>query len=378
MKVASCLVVGAKVPVHATAARVARTEFPGAKVTALDTLDEALQSKTPRGLELLVLADTDLADLARAENAVDPTGLPRWAVVVLKGNAITVNEDAAGKKWTVDLLALAFRSAVVQHELRRDNLRLRGDLCTVARRITHDLRTPLGGILNTTQALREVLAEHDPAGSELAKPLVDSVRHMNQLMDRVSLLAKASANQSSSVPVAMGGVIARVMQRFELQILRTGAIVEKREEWPEVDGVPEWLEIAWSELVANALQYGGEPARVELGWDESDGEFRFWVLNRRGSVPREKLRNLFQPFHLLHQLNAKRGLGLSIVQRLLELQGGTCGCEPLAGDGTIFLFTLPKGSGSTSANNHPAASDAARAAPLESMAPNRIVSQNCA
>jgi signal transduction histidine kinase len=343
---------------------VARKEFPGAVVVAPDTLDEALRTKAPPGLELLVLADPDASNIAKASGAIDATGLPRWAVAVL-GNDTDETAAAAAEKWNEDLLALLLRSAVVEHELRRDNFRMRGDLRTIAHRVMHDLRTPLGGILNTSQALREVLVEQNPAGAELAKPIIDSVRHMSRLMDRVSLLARASASSPLIGAVAMDNVVARVMQRFERQVLRTGAVVSKPGTWPRVEGVADWLEIAWSELMANALQYGGEAPQVELGWDESDAGCRFWVLNRRGSVPPEKLHNLFQPFHLLHQLNAKRGLGLSIVQRLLELQNGTCGCERLPEDGAIFFFTLPKPGGPAPAKDtRPAASDSAPAGQL--------------
>jgi signal transduction histidine kinase len=110
-----------------------------------------------------------------------------------------------------------------------------------------------------------------------------------------------------------------------------------------VQAVASWLEVVWGNLVSNALRHGKANARVELGWSQNEQEFRFWVSDDGDGVPLEKLGDLFQPFHLLHHTNARKGLGLSIVQRLLELQGGSCGYErPVAG-GTTFFFTLPAG-----------------------------------
>jgi K+-sensing histidine kinase KdpD len=43
----------------------------------------------------------------------------------------------------------------------------------------------------------------------------------------------------------------------------------------------------------------------------------------------------------LHELAAAGGLDLSIVQRLMELQGGNCGYENLPTGGSLFFFTLP-------------------------------------
>ena len=138
----------------------------------------------------------------------------------------------------------------------------------------------------------------------------------------------------------MGDVVQRVLQGLERHILRKSAVIAQPSGWPEVDGISPWLETIWSNLLLNALQHNGA-SRIELGWSQADGGFRFWLLNRQGRVPADKLPTLFQPFHLLHQSNARRGLGLSIVQRLVELQGGSCGHEFPSGDGSTFFFTLP-------------------------------------
>jgi signal transduction histidine kinase len=43
----------------------------------------------------------------------------------------------------------------------------------------------------------------------------------------------------------------------------------------------------------------------------------------------------------LYQLDSGRGTGLALVQRLVELQGGRCGYEPVQPRGSCFYFTLP-------------------------------------
>jgi signal transduction histidine kinase len=60
-------------------------------------------------------------------------------------------------------------------------------------------------------------------------------------------------------------------------------------------------------------------------------------------VREDRVNRLFQPFNLLHRLNATRGLGLSLIQRLVQLEGGRAGYEPRKGGGARFYFTLPKG-----------------------------------
>jgi signal transduction histidine kinase len=226
-------------------------------------------------------------------------------------------------------------------ELLRENARLRGDLLTVAHRISHDLRTPLGGIITTSEMLKEMLAENAAPSVSLMAPILSSAEDMAKLVERVSFVLKASANPLPKKPVPMAEVVFRVLQRMESKILSKDAVPSLPATWPEVSGVFSWLEIVWGNLLANALEHGKTPLKIELGWREQVGEFYFWISNTGSGIPVERRKKMFQPFHSLHEPDATGGLGLSIVQRLVELQGGRCGYEMNAEGGPFFYFTLP-------------------------------------
>ena len=224
-------------------------------------------------------------------------------------------------------------------QLLRENARLRGDLLTVAQRVSHDLRTPLGGILTTSEMLRDILSENDVVPESIMAPIFDSAQDMVRLIDRISFVLRASAIPLARERVKMDVVVFQVLQRLENKILKTNATVSEPALWPEVTGVFSWLEVVWLNLILNALQHGRD--RVELGWQEEKREFRFWVRDNGHGVPREKCGKLFQPFESLSEPDASRGLGLSMVQRLVELQGGHCGYETQPEGGSHFYFTLP-------------------------------------
>jgi signal transduction histidine kinase len=369
-----CLFVGMDAHSFAIAESAARLAFPGAITFSCTSLEEATRRERLSGLEVLLLANPDQDDLAKAVEAIDANGLPRWVTVAL--GVTTAPEGVAllsREEWNEPGLARVLRGTAAQHFLVRENARLRGDLRSIAHRVIHDLRTPLGAILAAGEVLKEVLAEHEPSNAALATSLFDSVEEMRKLMERVSLLAKASANPVSKTPVAMGEVVLRVLQQLECRILKKAAVLVQPAHWPTVDGVPAWLEIIWSNLLLNALQYGKDAARIELGWSQAGGQYRFWTVTHQATVSAEKLRTLFQPFHLLHQPNAKRGLGLSIVQRLLELQGGNCGYEPLSTEGSIFFFTLPAGTRPDAPSAYPASATAVGGSPSSAATPNAIL-----
>jgi signal transduction histidine kinase len=230
---------------------------------------------------------------------------------------------------------------VTQEQLLRENARLRGDLLTVAVRVNHDLRTPLGGIVNTGELLKEILAEKDPAAAALTDSLFISVDEMSKLISQIRVVTKASADPKPKARVNMAEIVSGVLQRLESRILKKSATITEPGSWPEVNGVADWLEFIWWNFVANALQHAGEKPQIELSWRQEKNGIRFQVCDSGVGVPAEVREKLFQPFDTLHKPDSRWGLGLSVVQRLVDLLGGDCGYEPNPKGGACFYFTLP-------------------------------------
>jgi signal transduction histidine kinase len=101
------------------------------------------------------------------------------------------------------------------------------------------------------------------------------------------------------------------------------------------------VEEIWVNYLSNAAKYGGPT--VTLGAETTDtGLARFWVHDDGPGVPPEAQGQLFLPFSRVGALDVEgHGLGLSIVRRITERLGGTCGVESAPGMGTRFWFALP-------------------------------------
>ena len=224
-------------------------------------------------------------------------------------------------------------------KLQRENARLRGDLLSIGSRISHDLRTPLGSLLNTIELLREILAEKEPQTVAITDSLVKSVDEMVRLIKSMSLLTKATARPPHKKMVMMGEIVSGILQQLESRTLNKGVTVSAPDSWPEVEGVSAWLDFIWWNLFANAIEHGG--LKIQLGWSREKNENRFWVGDNGDGVPVNFRVKLFQPFDSLHEPNSTRGVSLSIVQRLVELQGGRCGYEINSEGWPFFYFTLP-------------------------------------
>ena len=304
--------------------KAARAVWPGAAVVAVANLEKALAR--PAGeCELVVVFEPAASD--RAWRATDGDGLPRWAT------AVVAAEDAP------ETIEQIMGAAAREHALRRENAQLRGDLATIGVRVTHDLRTPLGGVLTTTEMLREVLGEDAPKDVPLVRPIIESTEALVQLIQRVSFFAKANATREPLRPLSLAVPFWDAFQHLEARIAKAGATLAQPRDWPEACGNAGWIEVMWRNLIGNALNHGGAAVRMAAGWEPRGTEVRCW-LRDSGRVAPEKRGALFFPFERLHEPGAPRGLGLPMVRRLVELQGGRCGYAARE-DGSEFWFTLP-------------------------------------
>jgi signal transduction histidine kinase len=231
-----------------------------------------------------------------------------------------------------------------REELLVENQRLRGDLLTIAYRISHDLRTPLGGIIASSEALNEILAETDPSALPLVAASLASTEDLAKLIKTVSFLTKATARPVILTSVNMSEVVSGALDRLESKIQTRKAVVFKVDNWPVVTGVSEWLEMIWRNFLVNALQHTEASPQIRLGWQEEGKQYKFWVADNGPGVRLDRRDKLFQAFYQLHETNGAHGLGLSMVQRLVELQGGESGYEMTPDGGSCFYFRLPANS----------------------------------
>jgi light-regulated signal transduction histidine kinase (bacteriophytochrome) len=313
------------------------TLHPGASVR--HSPDVAAASLAPvDSAEILVLLDATADHITAALAAVDPRGLPRWAVVPSSVDEAQSPEFACAT-WDVPMLMRSMRFAVATLALRRDNARLRGDLITIGRRLTHDLRTAL----NSINAANEVLAESAiPTHSipELQRSIRDAVTEANSLIERVGVVFLASSRPFALVPVDMEEVVWNARQSLDQRVRSAGATIISCENWPVVSGVAALLETVWTNLLLNSLQHAGPAPRIEIGWNRMGTATRFWIRDSGPGVALARRSRLFHPLDRLNELNAPRGYGLSLVQRLIEVQSGTTGYVADPAPGGTFFFTL--------------------------------------
>jgi signal transduction histidine kinase len=342
---------------------------PVARQTVLSSMSDAV---------IVVDARDRVVDLNEpAQKLVDPgvagnyLGLPavqvfpNWfATCVAPGDRekrVELSIALQGEKRVFDmqLTALHGRSGhyegrlLVLHDMTRrkqaeeERERLLVELEAFAHTVAHDLKTPLAVLIGYSAMLHDEMGQLSPG--EVAQA-VAVIERTGQKMDNIieELLLLASVRKMEEVPVGpldMGAIVAEAQTRLDGLIAESGATVIGPEKWPAAIGYAAWVEEVWVNYLSNAIKYGGEPPRVELGAaEQAGGMVRFWVRDNGHGIPAEELPRLFVEFARLPPIRVEgHGLGLSIVRRIVEKLGGRIGVESNVGQGSEFSFTLPSG-----------------------------------
>jgi signal transduction histidine kinase len=218
------------------------------------------------------------------------------------------------------------------------------ELDAFAHTVAHDLKGSLSPLIGFATALREEYAQLSvEEQQECLDNLVRIAYRLNNIVDELLLLAEMRQAEVVREPLCMADIVAQAQERLAPMIQAYQAEMVLPADWPRVEGHGPWVEEVWVNYLSNAIKYGGMPPRVELGAEtQPDGRVRFWVHDNGMGLTPEAQARLFKPFTRLDRVRAQgHGLGLSVVQHIVEKLGGQVGVESIPGQGSVFSFTLP-------------------------------------
>lgn len=252
----------------------------------------------------------------------------------------------------LELLPAVLEQAVRQHHMAEEKRqaeeereRLIQELDSFAHTVAHDLKNPLTTIVTSASFARHAKLSFDDMQQTL-DVIEQTAYKMRNIINELLLLSHVRKIEDIQREVLDMGLIALSAHERLTHLMKTyRAHLIFPEEWPLAVGYGPWIEEVWANYISNAIKYGGTPPRIELGGDTltTAGMARFWVRDNGAGLSQEEQQRLFTPFTRLSQARAQgHGLGLSIVQRIVEKLGGHVGVESTVGQGSLFYFTLPK------------------------------------
>ena len=216
------------------------------------------------------------------------------------------------------------------------------ELDAFAHTVAHDLKNSVQGVIGWAEILRDEGAdlprdEH----RELADGVARAAQKLGTVVHELLLLAGVRRAAVEPRALAMDEIVGEALGRLRqagTEAVEPSALPER---WPVAIGHAPWVEEIWINYLSNAAKYGGPT--VSLGADVTEsGHARFWVHDDGPGLSPDVQAGLFAAFERGEATGANgHGLGLSIVRRIAERLGGTCGVESRPGEGTRFWFALP-------------------------------------
>lgn len=228
---------------------------------------------------------------------------------------------------------------------RLEKKALLDELDAFAHTVAHDLKNPIGVLMMRIGLLQMLWETNEEAKKRDHVAAIEAgITRLGSIVDELLTLAGVVRENVKLVPVAMGAAVEESLGRIEHLVTKAGATVERPDTWPEAFGHAPWVVEIWTNYLSNAVKYGGQPPRLQLGADAmpARGSVRFWVQDNGPGLTPEQQAKLFVQFSRVTETRVKgHGLGLSIVRRIAEKLGGAVGVESQVGAGSRFWFELP-------------------------------------
>ena len=233
------------------------------------------------------------------------------------------------------------------------------ELEAFAHMVAHDLKEPLTALIINVDLIDHISNLTTEELKQSLRQIGSMAYGMNRIVNSLLLFAEVSKAEAPVGPVQMDRVVASVQDRLSHMIQERRAQIVVPDVWPDAIGYGPWIEEVWANFLSNALKYGGQPPRVELGASaRSDGMLRFWTQDNGAGIPPEACTRLFTPDNPISRLgHSGGGLGLPIAYTIVEKLGGQVGVESEMGKGSLFFFTLPASPSFPAQNLPPAESN---------------------
>ncbi|HLL23646.1 MAG TPA: ATP-binding protein, partial [Kofleriaceae bacterium] len=207
---------------------------------------------------------------------------------------------------------------------------------------SHDLKAPLRGIANLAQWIEDDLeGKLDDQTREHLHLLRGRVTRLENLIAGILAYSRAGRERTEATRIE---VAALVRDCWELLAPPETVQLTIAENLPTLVAPRSQVQQVFMNLIGNAIKYNPDrPLSIEVGVGRHGRMYEFFVRdNGVGIAPdfHEKVWGLFQTLERRDKIEST-GIGLSIVRKIVEAQGGKTRIESSAGAGATFFFTWP-------------------------------------
>jgi len=210
--------------------------------------------------------------------------------------------------------------------------------------VSHDLRAPLRAIVGYSNILIEDYGDIlDDEGKRVLNVIMKNVLKMGQLIDDLLAFSRIGKQQLIKVNVDMNALVNKIVDDLKIQHSSINELNIKCLINIKCDS--SMMKQVMTNLIGNAIKYSGkkENAIIEIGSYADNSDIVYYVKDNGVGFDMKYYDKLFGVFQRLHSANEFEGtgVGLALVQRIVNKHGGNVWAEAKVDEGATFYFSLP-------------------------------------
>lgn len=248
--------------------------------------------------------------------------------------------------------ALAEANARLASDAQRA-LAVRDQFLSIA---SHELKTPLTGVLGSAQLLQRRLARSDnlsAANARTLRTMLDQGMRLNRMIGSLLDVSRIETGQLSieAAPLDLSALLRRIVEEVQPTLDQHTLTLSVPTDPLWISGDALRLEQVFQNLIGNAIKYSpaGGPILVQVAAQGSEACVQ--VRDSGIGIPTAALPHLFQRFY--RAANTAQagisgiGVGLFVVREIILLHGGRVDVSSQEGTGSVFTVALPQAAGPT-------------------------------
>ncbi len=272
-------------------------------------------------------------------------GKPRYVMLVVK-------PSPGGDSFTglvVDLTVTRKLEQVVQEldEAHMELVRVQkmAAIGRLASGVAHEINNPLMAIVGYAEKWMEDVERYDPALAEDLKKIYDASMRAAEIVRALQLFSGA-LREMECERVDVEELLSQTLPDMKRRLEKEGVPLE----WKVEEGLsPMFLPLHYlKEIVVNlvgnardAIMDSGKGSRIDVEVRRERGDLVIRVSDDGPGIPQGIRGFIFDPFFTTKPPGRGTGLGLSMVQQMVENLGGAIRVESVEGKGTTFIITIP-------------------------------------
>ncbi len=236
---------------------------------------------------------------------------------------------------------MRFVSVIRDITERREHERMQQEFLA---RVAHELRTPLTALVGYMQLMKR----RGIYDERMMTTMNAQTQHLARLVDDVLELTRIDAGRLSlrRTQTELVELAREIIERVRITARNTTIALDATA--PEIIGMWDAARVGQVlyNLLDNAIKYSPAGGTITMRLAQDGETARVSVADQGVGIPAEDVPHLFEQFYrgtpLVERSVKGFGIGLSVCKELVEAHGGHIWAESTPGEGSIFIFTLPR------------------------------------